>query len=244
MTTEQRSDDIVLKFLKTLLLRVKSIDERLSRFEGSAPCPPQGAGSLVSHDWSDEASTFGRVSEDPSVQGGEELRMMASLPVFKGLSEGELLKVMGCLRRISYPMGTVVFEEGTLGRSMYIIREGAVRIVKRSEGRDHFITLLEKGTTLGEMAFVDGEYRSATAIAQTAVDFFELDGELFSRMAVTDMEIVNKILRGLLGIVSSRLRFSNEHYAFDFKIRVRQEVLSFGKMGDDLVELILSMEES
>lgn len=245
MSTEQRSDDMVLKFLKTLLLRVKSIDERLSRIEGTVPChsttrvvaPSQPA-------WTDDISISGLISPDPGRPGGKDLEILASQPVFKGLTEAELLKVMGCLRRVSYPKGTVVFEEGTLGRSMFIIRDGGVKIVKRSDGRDHFITLLEKGTTLGEMAFVDGEYRSATAIAQTDVDLFEMDGNLFVRMATTDLEIVNKILKGVLGIVNSRLRFSNEHYAFDFKIKVRQEVLSFGKMGDDLVELIVSMEEA
>jgi len=61
--------------------------------------------------------------------------------------------------------GDVVFEEGSIGKHMYVVVAGCVRILKRGEGDDTVLAALGKGEIFGEMALVDSLPRSASAVA-------------------------------------------------------------------------------
>ena len=77
--------------------------------------------------------------------------------------------------------GDVLFEEGSVGKHMYVIVSGSVRIVKKSEGEVVVIAAPGKGELFGEMALVDSQPRSASAIAvadETSV--VEIDHAQFS----------------------------------------------------------------
>ena len=64
-----------------------------------------------------------------------------------------------------YGVGDVIFEEGTIGRELYVVLDGQVEIAKINDGRKTIIVTLGKGEFFGEMAVIDGSSRSATAIA-------------------------------------------------------------------------------
>ena len=94
---------------------------------------------------------------------------------------------------------------------IYIIRNGEVVIKRKMEpGGYHFLASFRKGDFFGELALVDGEKRSASAIAKTDVCLSvifrpELDEfiEKFPKKGI-------KILQGITEIVVTRLRKSNE----------------------------------
>lgn len=65
----------------------------------------------------------------------------------------------------TYGHGEVIFEEGTVGKHMYVIVSGSVRIVKKTGSGDAVIATLGKGEMFGEMALVDSLPRSASAVA-------------------------------------------------------------------------------
>ena len=64
-----------------------------------------------------------------------------------------------------YDVGDVIFEEGSTGRELYVVLDGAVEIAKVNAGSKTVIITLGKGEFFGEMAVIDGSARSATAIA-------------------------------------------------------------------------------
>jgi len=67
--------------------------------------------------------------------------------------------------------GRVIFKEGEIGNTMYIIQKGKVKITKRVNDVDKILIVLEKGDFFGEMAIIRNTPRTATA---TTVDMCEL----------------------------------------------------------------------
>lgn len=64
-----------------------------------------------------------------------------------------------------YAASQVIFEEGSVGRELFVVLAGSVNIVKALGGRSNVIASLGKGEFFGEMAVIDASPRSATAIA-------------------------------------------------------------------------------
>ena len=64
-----------------------------------------------------------------------------------------------------YDVADVIFEEGSIGRELYVVLDGKIDIVKDSGATRTTIVTLGKGEFFGEMAVIDGSSRSATAIA-------------------------------------------------------------------------------
>ncbi len=72
------------------------------------------------------------------------------------------------LKKVTRPFreAEVIFEEGSLGEEMYIVYSGAVKLVKKANGKDTVIGTIRRGEFLGEMALVDNAPRSVTALAE------------------------------------------------------------------------------
>ena len=63
----------------------------------------------------------------------------------------------------SFAAGDVIFAEGQAGDSMYAVIDGEIEIRKR----DNVIDTVSPGGVFGEMALIDQEPRSASAIARS-----------------------------------------------------------------------------
>jgi len=103
----------------------------------------------------------------------------------------------------NYEPGDVVFREGEEGHHAYLIRRGAINVTKIGEDKSQkIIAKLRKGAILGEMALIDDETRSATAIASEPSEVLIIQrDELTARLEKTD-PVVYRLLQSL----SKRLR--------------------------------------
>jgi CRP/FNR family cyclic AMP-dependent transcriptional regulator len=104
-----------------------------------------------------------------------------------------------------FPPGAVVFEEGDPGSRMYVIQSGEVRILKRVGTREIELARLVAGEAFGEMALLEGQPRSATAIVATPARILEIDEDAFADLMRRNGEIALRLLRRL----SARLREAN-----------------------------------
>jgi signal transduction histidine kinase len=93
-----------------------------------------------------------------------------SSKLFGGLLTGELHDLDQTTEFRHYPAGASIFREGDPGDGLYVIVEGTVQIVCRvGQDERRVLSTLGPGEFFGEMAVLDEQTRSATALAETEV---------------------------------------------------------------------------
>ena len=84
---------------------------------------------------------------------------------------------------------------------MFIVLEGKISITKG----DKEIALLDKGASLGEMALLDNENRSANAIAKEDSILLKINQDVFYELMESNADIMKQIIKLLTG----RIRTAN-----------------------------------
>jgi CRP/FNR family cyclic AMP-dependent transcriptional regulator len=106
-----------------------------------------------------------------------------------------------------FPKGTVLFREGELGRDMFIIQKGKVRIRKRVGTAEKVLAELADGEFFGEMALLMGMDRSATVEVMEDSKILVVTPETFESLLKSNIDIALKMLKKM----ASRLRTLDEH---------------------------------
>ena len=104
--------------------------------------------------------------------------------------------------------GQILFNEGDLAESMYIIQKGQIRLF-RPKGKGFVeLAVLRSGEVIGEMAYFDpnSRTRSASASAISTTEVIEIS---FSALTKT-MTALNPWFKTLINTLAERLRKSNE----------------------------------
>jgi len=101
--------------------------------------------------------------------------------------------------RSQFETGDVIFAEGDLGLTMYVIETGEVEI-RKSFGKDErVLAVLGKGDFFGEMCMLEDDVpRSATAVALNDVDAVAIDRSAFTYILKNNPEITIRIMRKLV----------------------------------------------
>ena len=148
---------------------------------------------------------------------------LKSIPLFKEMTKRDLSYLINIIHNRTFVPGEFIFNQGDPGIGLYLIREGEVEIERVSSyGKTNTLAVFSKGDFFGELALVDGEKRSASAIAKTACRVSvifkpDLDEfiEKYPRKGI-------KILTGISSIIALRLRKINEDY-FDLQFNLPEE---------------------
>jgi CRP-like cAMP-binding protein len=104
----------------------------------------------------------------------------------------------------------VIFKEGDIGNFFCIIIEGMVSVQKANQDDENIeLATLTKGRTIGEMAVLDGERRSATCIAATDCTLLLLSKDALEKMMVDAPRTSAKVIRAIAIALSRRLRMAD-----------------------------------
>lgn len=143
----------------------------------------------------------------------ELLKTLQATPLFKSLTKRDISNMIGIIHNRNYLTHEFIFCQGDPGIGLYIIRDGEVLISRNNEKGDK-ITLahFHKGDFFGELALVDSEKRSASAIANSdtrlSVIFKPDLDEFIEKYPKKGI----KILQGIAEVTAVRLRTLNEDY--------------------------------
>lgn len=92
---------------------------------------------------------------------------LRKVPLFADLPDEDLIHLCQMTGEVRLSPGQVLFYEGSLADTAYILYQGKVEIVKNVDGREVFIDLKdEPGTVIGEMALLEEFTRLATVRAR------------------------------------------------------------------------------
>ena len=131
----------------------------------------------------------------------EKTILLKTVDLFQNIP-GELLSQVSQISKArNFAKDQTVFKEGDSGDSMFIVIKGRVAITKG----DKEIASLEKGASLGEMALLDHEERSANAIAKEDSVLLKINQDVFYELMESNADIMKQIIK----LLTSRIRNVN-----------------------------------
>jgi CRP/FNR family cyclic AMP-dependent transcriptional regulator len=102
-----------------------------------------------------------------------------------------------------FAQGAVIFKENDEGSEMFIIIQGLVEIRKSTgPSSSKILTTLQKGDMFGEMAIIEKQPRSATAVAVQPTRVLVLNERLYDSMLGSNPDFARKMNR----VLSERIR--------------------------------------
>ena len=132
---------------------------------------------------------------------------LSTVPIFSDLNNEELLRISKLCSERDYPKGSMIILEEEFGDIIFIILTGTVKITRvNDEGKEVILSLLGPGEIFGEMAILDGEARSANALAQEDCDLLAIQKSEFISLLRKNF----KISFALMGELAKRLRKSDQ----------------------------------
>ena len=154
---------------------------------------------------------WGNIFREKNEDHREIHQLLKTIPLFAELRKGELKEMVRLIHDRHYQGGEVIFWEGEPGVGMYIVQKGEVGIYKDYAKPDQKeLALLEPGDFFGEMALLEDDYRSATAVAMGETHLFGLfHPDLFGLLG-RKPQLGVKLLSALTNILARRLRKTNQ----------------------------------
>jgi CRP-like cAMP-binding protein len=136
----------------------------------------------------------------------DEQELLRSVPIFSELTEVDFASLARVANRRRYPKDSVVFFENEQGDFFFMILEGRIKVtILGDDGREVILSLLGPGDFFGEMALLDNEPRSATAIAVEDSELLSLHRNDFQNVLSDN----RSIMIGLIKTLTARLRRAN-----------------------------------
>ena len=114
----------------------------------------------------------------PGCAGAEGARstLLSEVPLFAGLSEGDQAVIAQHLDVVQVPASQRVFNRGDPGGALFIVAEGEVEIfVEDTTGQKIVLETAGPGSYFGELSLLDGQPRSAHAMATRDTRLLRVD---------------------------------------------------------------------
>ena len=127
--------------------------------------------------------------------------------MFGALDDDTLTTLAERLSVTTVDTGDVVFEAGQRGRTLYVILEGELELVKTSKhGRAVPVSVLEKGDWCGELSLLDVMPRAVTARARRPGRLLTLTATDLEAIYRQDMRAYALLVMNLARQLSRKLR--------------------------------------
>ncbi len=130
------------------------------------------------------------------------LDFLAEVSVFTGVDPDLMAELAGQVEWCHIHGGGILFRQGEEGDALYMVVSGRLRVlVERPDGKgiERVLRDVTRGETVGELALIAGEARSATVVALRDTELGKISRSAFSRLMERDPRSMLGITRMLAG---------------------------------------------
>lgn len=127
--------------------------------------------------------------------------------------EEELQFLKAMMNKRNFEKGDIIIKEGDASDALYFLTVGEVSIKMRSAKNDHQkrIATMSAGMSFGEMSLIDRQGRSASVLAESYVECFELKFTTYDKeIEEKRHKIKDKLLTNIAVDLSNKLRKVNQ----------------------------------
>jgi CRP-like cAMP-binding protein len=161
------------------------------------------------------------------------LRALLTVSTFAGIDEQALDRIEARSRQIEYQDGALIFAQGDLADAVYAIvgGEGRVRIGAIGRGsKGLMVEMFHAGDIFGEIAVIDGDVRSADAVAEGRVRTLRIGTTVFLAALAEHPALGTNLCR----LLATRLRWTStllQDATFEgVEVRLARQVLYLAKL--------------
>ena len=123
------------------------------------------------------------------------LEHLRNIPMFQSFSQKDLEKIAKAGDEVSMPAGSLIVDQGQMGREAFVVLEGSVA-VKRNGKK---VASLGPGSIVGELSLLDHGPRTATATCETDCTLLVLSQRTFLGVVDDVPALSHKLLASLAG---------------------------------------------
>ena len=109
-------------------------------------------------------------------------------------------------KKISFEKDQTLIREGSMPKTVYLLRSGKVRVERSNGGGRSVLVILGPGSIFGEMAFIEDALASASVLADGNVDVDALEVADLKQMFEAFPHFAARFYRSAAVTLSQRLR--------------------------------------
>lgn len=136
----------------------------------------------------------------------DSITLLQEQAIFGGLKRATIALILQQSPAQDFPAGHFLFREGDSADAMYVVESGTVAILKQADGQQYLLRTLSNGECLGEMALIDMQPRSASALCETDCSLIPIQLSTFRDIHEMDAEQYTLIQLNMAREISRRLR--------------------------------------
>jgi CRP/FNR family cyclic AMP-dependent transcriptional regulator len=145
--------------------------------------------------------------DDARRLSSNKLSVLRQHPMFRDLGSEALDQLCRYAKHTSLRRGATICSKGDPGNFLFIVISGTVKIsVSSPDGRNAILNLINAGDLFGEVAVLDGQARTADAIANTNCEIFVLDRRDFLPFVRSQPELAMRLIE----LLCTRLRWTSD----------------------------------
>ncbi len=150
----------------------------------------------------------------------ERIGALHKVELFNSFREDELLAIAQRLKYAPFAKGDIITHQGAVAHWLYMLIEGEAEVYLDSPGQPRRkLSTLHPGNFFGEMGLMTGAPRTATVVAATDAECYQLDKAAFEDILRNRPELAEEISHTL---VSRRFGLDSLHQDIDADTRAQQ----------------------
>ncbi len=144
----------------------------------------------------------------------EPLGILQAAKIFDGISDDHLKMIFNSGNIKRFNTNDIIIQEGQTGHPLHIIVDGEAEIFLPQKGKGHTgerptrikLKKLIKGDCIGEYSLIDNKPASASAVALSLCETYQLSRQNFKKIIVSSDHLAKNIYKNMLLVLIQRCR--------------------------------------